>query len=227
MDMNWSTICVYPSFTTRWATLFLLAYPIFVWVMAVNRRDESGPMSASAVPATLTPLLVAAAVSWLGLGQVLEGISRHGGGRAATSAGIAEAIGMITLGSLIAAIVASLSWLRDRITRALVSRMPATKRTIVAAVISFAVCVSLLVAEAFVADGIREFSPITLYTAAAVSALGAIASLIWLIASRRVPSLQIDNARAVVAACCAAASILLCYASWYVARVYTEIAIHG
>ena len=73
--MQFTSVWVHPSAPIRLAVLFLLAYPFAVWLLSTYRRAGVGPMSASAVPLVLTPILVGAAAGWLGTLHAVESLA--------------------------------------------------------------------------------------------------------------------------------------------------------
>lgn len=222
----------HPTLLEKLVTLFLLAYPLFVWSLARMRRRE-GPMSASAIPAALTPLFAGVAVSWTTVANVMAGQSiTVDGGRMATAAGAAEALVYVMFSAVVAAVVCGVIVLADRSageslpTRSFSSRA----RTFRAgAVIALALLLGILIVTELVVlrrlplrATTGKWTPAVAFAAA--GALGAAASLTWLVASRRAVALQCNTRRRLVASICTLAAALLALAVWRLGLGYNTIA---
>lgn len=233
--MSLSTVCSSPSFSTRIATLFLIGYPFLLWALSTHRRDGIGPMSASVLPAMLTPLFVAVSASWLGLASVIQGISIAGGGRSARAAGVAETLALITFCAAVAALVCTATSLWDQIRSAnrhasYASPSLTMSMVSVAMIVLFAILLVshfVMVRRIVETAGAVPISTVTAITFAAVAGFGGATSLVWLVLSRRRPTLQIHSMRGVIAAASAAGAILIAYSSWYLAAIYRAIAMGG
>lgn len=234
MDMSFSTVCVYPSFSTRIATLFLVTYPFVLWALSRYRGDGIGPMAASAVPAALTPLFVAATAAWLGVASLVQGLSIAGGGRAVRAAGVSETLSMMTFGAAVTALVCTASWLADQIRKHRGDQLaPASivVRVVSAAMVLF--LTGLLVSHFAVAHhlvqkpGTHTISIGVTLTLASIAGLGGATSLLWLVLSRRRSTLQINAMRGLISALTAAAAGFIAYLFWHVTVFYRAIAMHG
>ena len=233
MDMSVMAVSGCPSIAAKLTVLFLFAYPFVVWGLSRYRREVAGPMAGSAVPATLTPLFVAAAAGWLGIAALLRGLAQAGGGRAARAAGVSESLSIIGLGATVAALVGAIIWLRDqfRSPRPDGQGSPARGSRIVVGMT--ALLAALLVSHAAVARRLVEpVESLALWRAAAltcavVAAVGSVVSLCWLTLSRRYPTPQIGGSRRTVAAVCTAGAAVIAYGGWHFTAVCAAIARHG
>ncbi|HEV7766324.1 MAG TPA: hypothetical protein VGQ76_15070 [Thermoanaerobaculia bacterium] len=207
-------------------TLLLLGYPFLVWGLS---RFGRGPMSASAIPATLTPLFLGVTGTWLALINVTQRMSRSGGGRASTAAGIAEALMTITIAGVVAAIVSAAMLLRREPT----AHDSASRSVHIAAIGMLGFFAALLTVQLSLAGTIGqriEHAPTALgvwITGAVTAAIGALVSLVWLVLSRRFASIRIHQHHRAIAASCALASLLLSWFVWHVLQTYIDIAKHG
>lgn len=192
-------------------------------------------MTASIFPAALTPLFVAAAAAWLELGSLVQGLAVAGGGRGVRAAGTSETLMMITFGGGCAAFVCAVAWIADRF-RSQDWSESHSSASITVRILSIALVVllaSVLIAHFVIAHqlvqtpGMRPIPTRVAVVFASMAGLGGIASMGWLILSRRRASLQIDRMRGVLSAFAAVASGLIAYVSSHFTAIYAAIAVHG
>lgn len=235
--MELSSFHAHPSLAATIAILLLLAYPFVVFALSRYRRDRTAPMSASAIPATLAPLFIGVAATWLGLMDLMNGLARGGGGRVASAAGIAEALFTIEMAGIVAVIVSAGMLIR----RGPASEDRGPESVHVAAIGAIGFLVALLTVQLSLAGTIidrisQESMPrgawipgaVTGVVAGAITAaIGALVSLLWLILSRRFASLRVDRHCTAIAAGCALASLLLSWLVWRIMQTYVGIAKGG
>lgn len=233
MDMTF-TVCTHPTVLEKIATIFLFLYPLLVW--SLSRSKLRGLMSASAVPAALTPLFIGVGVSWTSVANVIGGMSVFvGGGRAAAAAGAADALTLVVLSAVVAALVCGVSVLSDWRTRHLrSSQEPARPASLftVATTLLITLFVALTAGEILTLARIQPGGGSVGWWSQALSCaiagtVGGCVALAWLIASRRYSSLQCHRGRRWIAMGCTVASSLLAYGVWRVIVAYTVIARFG
>lgn len=228
MDLPISGGC--PSLATKVAMLLLIGYPFLLWSLSTYRREGMAPMTASALPAALTPMFVAAAVSWMGIASLLEALSITGAGRVVRAAGVAETLSMITFGGGVAALVCIVSFVRDWMqANAQYASSPSPRVrawTIAMLSILAIVVVSLFVLAGRIVEGGGLATPVAL-TFAAIAGVGGVMSLGWLVLSRRRPALQLDHRRRTITAVAAAGALLIAYVSWQLTTIYNGVVMHG
>jgi hypothetical protein len=233
--MQFATVCAYPSVSTRLALLFLLAYPFGVLFLSRYRAPSTGPLSASVVPLTLTPLFVGLASAWAEVARVIGGLSIIAHGRAASAAGVTETFVLVTFASAIATLVSGITWIREVTRRS--QTQAAGRISTLAGVLAIALPLSVLAAialqilfsEQLVSEAATP-SPVLLRLAvvvATLSTLGALSSLIWLVSSRRNADMQLSRVRHVLALSSLAVAGTICVGSWLLSRLFWSIAVSG
>jgi len=107
MDLSPVVICSRPSLLAQLFAVFCLLWPFAT--LGMLRRGER---SSAPVLAMLLPLTLAMGLVWVGLSNVILGMSLSGAGDAAASAGIAEALGMPAFALFPIALIAIFALLR-------------------------------------------------------------------------------------------------------------------
>ena len=233
--MQFTTVCVYPSASTRLAVLFLLAYPVGALFLSRYRASRAGPLSTSVVPLTLTPLFVGLAAAWLGVARIIESLSVAARGRAASAAGVAETFVFVAFASAIAAFVAGATLIREVIrgTRSEESGRASTLAKILAVALPLLVlaeiAVQVLLSHQLVTETATP-SHALLRLALAVTAFslfGGVTSLLWLVFARRNTTIQLSAARRMLALSSLAVASAICAGAWLLSRSYWSIAVSG
>lgn len=191
-------------------------------------------MAASAVPAALTSLFVAATAAWLGVASLVQGLSTAGGGRAVRAAAVSETLSMMTFGAVVTALVCSVAWLANQTRSDRDEQLaPASTAVRIMSVGMVLLVAGLLVVHFAVAHhfvhtpGTPPISLSVVFILASIAGLGGGTSLGWLVLSRRKSALQINHMRGVISALTAAAAVFVAYLSWHFAVIYRIIAVHG
>ena len=223
MDLEF--VCTYPPDVVRYATCFLLAYPFLVWLLWAFRPSGSGPMSASVVPAALTPLFVGSAMASTMMASALRARS-FGISSTIVASNAAEGMIGIGVGSMFAAFVSLLAWAGEHFSRATHDPMeptstPRARSLSISLVITLGLTIIANVAfvRVIVAEDTRFPATLPIGTAV-ISLAGAIVSLAWLIASRRLVWMQFNPTRRTIAAACAVASFALLLMVWGIIKAF-------
>ena len=209
--MDFEFVCIHPPAIVIYATYFLLAYPFLLWVFSAAGRE---PMSVSVVPAALTPLFLGSAMASVGMANLL-GVRSIGITRLTASINVRDAMVSIAIGAFFAALVSGFLWLRAHQDRLEANTSETARNLCAILVIAFGATIvaNVLLARAIVEEEAR-FSPTIPLVVAIVAALGALVSFGWLIASRRIASLQLPRPRRIIAAVCTGASCALVLLAW-------------
>ena len=233
MDMTSMHINAPSTAVEKLVMLFLLFYPLFVWALSRMAR-RGGPMSASAIPAVLTPLFAGVGVSWAAVVNVIGAQSiMEGGGRSSSAAGVAEALTYVGFAAAVAALVSGASVVTDRRDAAELLSAPRRRRLLVAGAVGLVIFLVVLIAAELAVIRRIEPGPALpgMMNAAALCALAAGlatgASFAWLVASRRVVWLQYNGRRRLLASACTIAAMLLVFGLWRVINTYLAIAQFG
>ena len=98
MELKFVRIDVTPSVTVTFAAIVLYT----VWFLFFARRARR---TAALMTLTLPPLPLASFAVWVGYANVVGGLSRAGGGRIASAAGIAAALSAMRFGAALTAVL--------------------------------------------------------------------------------------------------------------------------
>lgn len=220
MDMSTASVCVTPSVVAQATVVFFFVYPLILW--GLSGGHGRAPMLASVMPAALTPLFAGMAAAWVGLVRVRQAQSLVGGGRASSAAGTAESLTLLVAAAAVAAMAAAAFSLCDVLRRR--EMMPVERRSTSLQSLPALVCAALIGTLLFAARVVAHTGVMTLFAGAVVAAVCAMASFVWLIASRRVSSLQLHANRRVVGATIAICAMAIAAGVWRVIEMYAAIA---
>jgi hypothetical protein len=165
MEMTLATNCSSPGLLAKLLILACLFWPFIAASFLSRRSTSAGPMAA-----VLVPLALSVSGMLMGLYRALEGMSISGGGRAAVSAGIAEALMFLRIGAFFAVIVLIVAAIRRH--RPFVDRLTAAL---------FALLVAETIGALFLAANIGK-EPWQLHACligASIAALTAVVAAVW------------------------------------------------
>jgi hypothetical protein len=228
MEMSLSHVQLEPWVRVTFASLFF--YPFILWLSTF--RASSAPVSASVVPAVLTPLVFALGAAWFGLSRLFEVLELTGADRIVRAAGIAEVQSIVAFAAAVGAVIAAAASVREFLRRRTVAPEDALSgkwRVVAIVLLSMAAfeLYTLSNAATVILTGIGSHGRNPLLLAASASAfLGAAASLVWLVASRRTAAARFADRRtaSVLSAVVAAA---ISYSAWQVMGGLQEAIVRG
>jgi hypothetical protein len=211
MDMTLSSTTASPSLAQIWLILFCVIWPFAAWPLMPSRGRSSAPLAAM-----LVPMALSVGVMWLGLARCLYGMAVSGGGVASIAAGIAESLGVLSVGAISAGAVAVLALIRRH-------RPTADTPIVMLYALTMAEVASALWFRPRAA--VIESQHIFCYAAAILAGMIAVAAFVraWLTARGRslAPTRRYGLALVLVA------TVATGFAVWHQAARFTSIAIHG
>jgi hypothetical protein len=233
--MDMTTISHQVGVSTQMAVLILLIYPFALWALSRYRVDGVGPISASAIPAILVPLFIGASASCVVMSNVIVTLATYGDAYSASgAAGVAEAQVPLLCAAIDAAFISFISLVRGFAPRVPAVEAPAAHRRLPALAAGLvALLAGVLLALIFAVENIfgrfasRTPSLQVPVAGAWIAGAGALASIVWLVASRRSPVLQFSRSRTTVSTVCLATTLLLSYAVWSGLNIFRDFAVHG
>lgn len=234
MDMTMTPISHHFSLSTKVAFMILLIYPFALWALSRYRVDGLGPMSASAIPATLVPLFIGGAASCVAMANVIVTLATFGDAYPASAAGVAEALVPLLFAAIDAAFVSFISLVRGFAPHVpsleappAHRRLPALGAGLVALLTAVLLALIFAIENIFGRFASRTPSLQVPVAGAWIAAAGALATIVWLVASRRSPVLQFSRSRTAVSTACLATTLLLSYAIWSGLNIFRDFAMHG